>query len=252
MPISRLGGSAGVPSLGDVDDEAPTGVEPALATDAIAGLSSTDATVPESPAPADPDAFGARPNSFSELRPVTANAYQFDAPVVSANALRYGAPSGLPVRGSSAMALADAGEPATEAAAALVPTEAELPAARAVDVDKAAAFLDRHAQGASTHKCATFVRRALEAGGFDSSGHPVDAKDYGPFLLSKGYHQVDRSEAYSPRKGDVVVLQPTKTSSTSGHVTMYDGKQWVSDFRQKDFWGGPAYRDHAAYAVYRP
>ena len=34
---------------------------------------------------------------------------------------------------------------------------------------------------------------------------------------------------------------------------MHDGKQWVSDFKQRDLYGGPGYRNNnASYSVYRP
>jgi type VI protein secretion system component Hcp len=40
--------------------------------------------------------------------------------------------------------------------------------------------------------------------------------------------------------------------STAGHVAGYDGKNWISDFVQNDFWAGPAYRkERPHYAVYR-
>ncbi len=55
--------------------------------------------------------------------------------------------------------------------------------------DKAVERLNAHAQGNSSKKqCATYVRQALEAGGIDTSGHSVDAKDYGPFFGIKGVH----------------------------------------------------------------
>jgi hypothetical protein len=48
-----------------------------------------------------------------------------------------------------------------------------------------------------------------------------------------------------------MVMQP-HTDSTAGHVAGYDGKHWVSDFVQRDFWAGKAYRkEKPHYAVYR-
>jgi len=46
-------------------------------------------------------------------------------------------------------------------------------------------YMDQHAGKSSTERCAAFCRKGLEAGGLDTSGHPVDAGDYGPFLLRK-------------------------------------------------------------------
>jgi hypothetical protein len=52
-------------------------------------------------------------------------------------------------------------------------------------------------------------------------------------------------------KGDVMVMQP-HSRSTEGHVAGYDGRNWVSDFVQRDFWAGSKYRDERPdYAVYR-
>jgi hypothetical protein len=40
--------------------------------------------------------------------------------------------------------------------------------------------------------------------------------------------------------------------STAGHVAAYNGKYWISDFIQTDFWAGPDYRtEKPHYAVYR-
>jgi hypothetical protein len=120
-----------------------------------------------------------------------------------------------------------------------------------LDIDKAVAHLDKAAGGKSLGKCAKYVRQALEAGGLNTSGHPVDAKDYGPFLESKGFSKVDTSNGYTPQKGDIAVL-PSNDSSDAGHVTMYDGKKWVSDFKQRDMLAGPSFRESGEYAVYRP
>ena len=119
-----------------------------------------------------------------------------------------------------------------------------------LDVDRAVTHLDAAAGRSSLHKCARYVRQALEAGGLDTSGHPVDAKNYGPFLRSKGFTRVD-TDGYQPQKGDVAVL-PANKRSDAGHVTMYDGKKWVSDFVQRDMFAGPSYRASGEYAIYRP
>jgi len=85
--------------------------------------------------------------------------------------------------------------------------------------------------------CATNVRQALEAGGLNTAGHPEDAKDWGPTLVGLGFRVV----AGAPMMGDVMVIQAT-SSSVSGHMELYDGKNWVSDFVQREMWPGPGYR----------
>ncbi len=58
---------------------------------------------------------------------------------------------------------------------------------------------------------------------------------------------------YVPEKGDVAVIQPYSGGDPNGHIAMYDGTQWVSDFAQRDLWGGPGYRKHKPDCViYRP
>jgi hypothetical protein len=59
-----------------------------------------------------------------------------------------------------------------------------------LDKDKASSWLISHAGTASQHRCAHYVRQALEAGGLNTAGHPVDAKDYGSFLQRSGFNKV--------------------------------------------------------------
>jgi hypothetical protein len=98
--------------------------------------------------------------------------------------------------------------------------------------------------------CATYVRRALEATGMNTAGHPVNAKDWGPTLLRLGFAIVATKD-YVAQCGDVVVMQST-SQSVPGHIAGYNGKNWVSDFVQAAFWPGPSFRNETpAYAVYR-
>ena len=42
------------------------------------------------------------------------------------------------------------------------------------------------------------------------------------------------------------------TSSPAGHMQMFDGSVWISDFKQNGFWAGPGYRTHKpAFKIYR-
>ncbi|WEN16127.1 hypothetical protein PY254_05500 [Rhodanobacter sp. AS-Z3] len=122
------------------------------------------------------------------------------------------------------------------------------------DVDAAVTYLDAHAHGQSTGFCAQAVRRALLAGGIDVTPHPGIAKAYGPYLLAHGFvpTATDGSAGYAAVKGDVVVIQSYTGGSQAGHIAMFDGLQWVSDFKQRDIWAGPGYRTHKpSYAIYR-
>lgn len=122
------------------------------------------------------------------------------------------------------------------------------------DIDAAVRYLDDHAHGHSTGFCAQAVRLAILAGGVDVSPHPGIAKAYGSYLLAHGFAPVAMigSVAYVAAKGDVVVIQSYPGGSLAGHIAMFDGTQWVSDFKQRDIWAGPGYRTHRpAYVVYR-
>jgi hypothetical protein len=122
------------------------------------------------------------------------------------------------------------------------------------DTENFVTYLRDHAAKHSQSSCAKFVRRALEAGGADTKGHPVPAREYGPILTRNGFHSitVEKPEAFGFLKGDVVVMEPTKHGNQAGHIAAYDGSNWVSDFVQHGFWPGPIYeREKPDYVVYR-
>lgn len=124
---------------------------------------------------------------------------------------------------------------------------------RAIDMDKAVEHLNSNAYETSQHHCAQYVRQAIEAGGITlerpASGY---AKDYGPSLENAGFKKIPK-EDYSPQKGDVIILQPPP-GRDAGHIQMYNGERWVSDFNQsKDIYPGPGYREKKVpYEIYRP
>ncbi|MBV8633681.1 MAG: CHAP domain-containing protein [Burkholderiaceae bacterium] len=124
----------------------------------------------------------------------------------------------------------------------------------AFDSDKFATYLREHARAHSQAHCARFVRRALEAAGASTSGYSVNAKSYGPLLLRNGFRtvKVDNPDKFTPQKGDIVVMDSTKQGGQAGHIAGYDGKNWISDFIQRDFWPGAAYaKEKPEYVVYR-
>jgi hypothetical protein len=89
-------------------------------------------------------------------------------------------------------------------------------------------------------KCATFVREAIEAGGLTiSRTGSGSAKDYGPRLIQAGFAaQAGLATPY--QKGDVAVIDGfmmsaamgIKKDHVDGHLAMYEGTQWISDFKQ--------------------
>lgn len=127
---------------------------------------------------------------------------------------------------------------------------------KALGFDKKAAaqYADAHAQSGSIRRCAEYVRKALEAGGIILE-QTLLAKNYGEKLVKAGFLTVN-AVGYVPQIGDVIVFQGT-SKSTEGHMQIYDGKQWVSDFKQNDpLWPNSDPKsvwqtEKPAYTIYR-
>ncbi|WP_232657337.1 glycoside hydrolase family 104 protein, partial [Tenacibaculum maritimum] len=91
-----------------------------------------------------------------------------------------------------------------------------------LDLNKAIEGLNKRAGDmvTSVGKCAKYVRWALEAGGMETWGkakadqRPGSAKDYGPFLLHKGFKEVS---AGNYQKGDISVIE-SFTNNPHGHI----------------------------------
>lgn len=126
-----------------------------------------------------------------------------------------------------------------------------------LDLNKAIERLNKRAGDMTTSvwKCAKYVRWALEAGGMKTWGtakidqRPNSAKDYGPFLLHKGFKEVPKGNY---QKGDISVIQNLSAAKPHGHIAMWNGENWVSDFVQNTLYPGQAYRDaEPSYKIYR-
>ena len=57
------------------------------------------------------------------------------------------------------------------------------------------------------------------------------AKDYEPGLLKAGFRIIDINNDSELKKGDVIIYDLTRTSPW-GHIQVWTGRQWVSDYRQ--------------------
>ncbi len=127
----------------------------------------------------------------------------------------------------------------------------------AVDVEVFTKHLRAHAlKNWGKGKCGQWVREALQAGGAEMlTPYPATGKQYGPSLLRLGFRRltVENPDTFNFQKGDVMVMEPYTGGKPAGHVAGYDGRNWISDFIQHDFWAGPGYRkERPSYAVYRP
>jgi len=118
------------------------------------------------------------------------------------------------------------------------------------DNDAYTAWMIKHAKKHSQHQCAKYVRKGLEAGGADTTGHPIDAKAYADTLTKNGFTEVP-TENYTPAPGDTAIFQPYPAGNPSGHIETYTNQGWKSDFSQKSFLPNKKY-GQSPYKVYRP
>lgn len=109
------------------------------------------------------------------------------------------------------------------------------------DIKKSVDYLSKNALGKSIGCCAKYVRLAIEAGGLSTEGRPVSAYQYINFLPTIGFKQIKKitgkTKQYNwshtnAHPGDIAVMNHGK----HGHICMWDGKNWVSDFRQNNMW----------------
>jgi hypothetical protein len=153
-------------------------------------------------------------------------------------------------------------------------TSGDSPGKGEMDIDAAVAYLNKHAKrqppGLGEGECATYVREAIEkGGGVKLVDHPIPAYQYAlprkegdrPYLDNYFDRETPTSlDDYLPKKGVVVVFQPPPGQEPpKGHIQMYNGEEWVSDFKQgkdkRNFWPGPVYRNRKPpipYVIYRP
>jgi hypothetical protein len=109
------------------------------------------------------------------------------------------------------------------------------------DIDKACEYISSHAAASSTHKCAMGVRLAIEAGGLNTTGRPGWAYKYADFLPKLGFTRVSTFQSnsqggYTPVKGDIAVYKKGNNTDVPGHICMFDGTRWYSDFKQNNMY----------------
>lgn len=114
------------------------------------------------------------------------------------------------------------------------------------DLDKICSYAYSQAKEKTSHKCALYVRKALQQGDNKKqiAGGLGDASEWGKTLPKVGWVSVGNSQ---PRKGDIAHIPPNQYSKI-GHVCIYTGSQWVSDFKQKSL---NPYPSAVPYTLYR-
>ncbi|MFA9486279.1 MULTISPECIES: CHAP domain-containing protein [unclassified Moraxella] len=110
----------------------------------------------------------------------------------------------------------------------------------------AAKAASRVAHGKSMGRCALYVRKALQSAGYEFTPNPSAYQYANGTLASAGFTKIS-NDNYQPQIGDVVVFNRT-ARNPHGHIQIYDGNQWVSDYRQPKF---SPYSAHNGYTVWR-
>ena len=98
------------------------------------------------------------------------------------------------------------------------------------DAKKAADYARNNANTKSVGECAKYVANALIQAGFSfkrqSSAYMYHTNGV---LVNIGFSKISKG---NPQKGDIYVEDKTNTHP-HGHIAIYDGNNWVSDFVQK-------------------
>jgi hypothetical protein len=96
--------------------------------------------------------------------------------------------------------------------------------AKANVVDNYISYALSHAQPRSTGWCAAYVWRALTNTGVRIASEP-EARLYGQNLINAGFRQVG-----DLKTGDIRVYQPAGRCNPAGHIQIWTGSVWVSDY----------------------
>ncbi len=101
------------------------------------------------------------------------------------------------------------------------------------DIEKAVEHLNKQAKNKSEGNCALFVRQAINAGGiFGLGGHAMTYYNEKKLEIA-GFTKIgDDINSIELKKGDIVAFAAVK-GHKYGHIAMWNGEQWVSDFNQK-------------------
>ena len=100
-----------------------------------------------------------------------------------------------------------------------------------INIDAAVKHLEDNSSANSKGLCAKYVANALEAGGFKFQRQGSAYMYHTNGILTKmGYNEISKPSSF--KKGDITVTEKNKYHE-HGHIAMYSGSQWISDFRQK-------------------
>ena len=121
------------------------------------------------------------------------------------------------------------------------------------NIHKSIEYLSTHAEAKSLGRCAKYVRQAIEAGGMNTNDRPNSAYQYKRYLLTKGFNAIgnitgrDKQSAWTKlnaQVGDIAVMD----HGEHGHICMWNGSKWISDFAQNHMW---PYRGDGTCTIFR-
>lgn len=115
------------------------------------------------------------------------------------------------------------------------------------DKEKAAFALRTNALSRSHNCCAWYVMRAMHKGGCPAIILPAFA--YSVYLPLIGWEEIKEAN-YKPKSGDVSVF-PAVKGHPYGHIAMWDGSRWISDFKQKGIIVNKAYSEYKIFRCMR-
>lgn len=123
-----------------------------------------------------------------------------------------------------------------------------------LDVTAAVDYLESHYTGTSSnHRCLAAIQLAFQAadgGSLDCPGNGTShyAGNCGPLLTNLGFASIGSSDP-NPQPGDIIVVPPNQYSD-AGHIAMFTGSHWISDFVQSSANPYPSPQPPAQF--YRP
>ena len=113
--------------------------------------------------------------------------------------------------------------------------------------DTVADYITKNAAPKSRTMGAGYVIKAMWNGGCPIGLIPAYA--YNKTLPQMGFEEIS-VKGYKPKKGDISVV-PSNSTHPFGHIAVYNGTQWVSDFKQNHILPSRAYKANGKYQIFR-
>jgi len=133
-------------------------------------------------------------------------------------------------------------------------------------------FYDKYGNQVKGSECASYVANAFRTNGIAIDKPPVregnklpSACDYGPSFEKVGFENIKTGQgeipkSYKPQKGDIVIFNESD-KHPDGHIQMYNGEYWISDYKQNTsggierggngFFPSQSYKDENGFTIYR-